>query len=206
MARPRTVSDEEILAATARVVARLGPFQFTLADVAREVGVTASAIAQRFGTKRALLLAVAREGSGTVRDRLTRARRTEKSPTRALLAALTDEGAFRTQEDVARGLAFLELDVRDPEFRALAAKYFEALREGIESLLRDAVRAGELRRCDVPALARAVEVAYNGSVITWAIRGEGTSKAALRGDVARVLAPYRSARARVRVASTRRGS
>ena len=37
--RPRTVSDEEILAATARMIGRVGPLRLTLGHVAREVGL-----------------------------------------------------------------------------------------------------------------------------------------------------------------------
>ena len=62
--RPRETSDEEILAATGRVMQRLGPTQITLADVAREAGVVPATIIQRFKTKRGLLLAACRDGAG----------------------------------------------------------------------------------------------------------------------------------------------
>ena len=57
--RPRKVSDEEVFAATYRAMQRLGPGDLTLAEIAAEAGVTAGALAQRFGSKRALLLALA---------------------------------------------------------------------------------------------------------------------------------------------------
>ena len=53
--RPRKVSDEAIFAAAHKVMGQLGPAQWTLADIAREAGITAGAVVQRFGSKRELL-------------------------------------------------------------------------------------------------------------------------------------------------------
>ncbi len=55
--RPRQNTDLEILYAAFRAIARLGPSKLTLADVAREANVSAASLVQRFGSKRALLLA-----------------------------------------------------------------------------------------------------------------------------------------------------
>src|ERR1700747_596828 len=58
--RPRETSDEQILAATGRVMQRRSPAQLTLADIAREAGVAPATLIQRFGTKRGLLLTLCR--------------------------------------------------------------------------------------------------------------------------------------------------
>jgi AcrR family transcriptional regulator len=57
--RPRKASDDEIFAATYRAMNRLGPGELTLAEIAAEAGLTAGALVQRFGSKRALLLSLA---------------------------------------------------------------------------------------------------------------------------------------------------
>lgn len=54
MARPKTASDEEILQAAHRVMLRRGHEGFTLSEVAREVGLTRSAIIQRFDSTQSL--------------------------------------------------------------------------------------------------------------------------------------------------------
>src|SRR5919108_6544573 len=64
--RPRTRSDADVFAATYRVVGRDGPARLTLAGVAAEVGLAPSTLAERFGSKRGLLLAAARAGVGGV--------------------------------------------------------------------------------------------------------------------------------------------
>ncbi|MET8542281.1 helix-turn-helix domain-containing protein, partial [Kitasatospora sp. NPDC004799] len=57
MPRPRTTSDAEILAATARAIGIHGPGRLTLAHVGAEAGVSPATLSQRFGSKRGLLLA-----------------------------------------------------------------------------------------------------------------------------------------------------
>ncbi|WP_312877477.1 helix-turn-helix domain-containing protein [Lentzea indica] len=65
MARPRTITDERILAAVAAVIDRRGP-EFTVADVAAEAGVSVGAVAKRFGSKSGLLQALTRAGTEEV--------------------------------------------------------------------------------------------------------------------------------------------
>ena len=59
--RPRKASDAEVFAAAGRVMARVGPAQLTLAQIAGEAGLTAGALVQRFGSKRELLVALSNE-------------------------------------------------------------------------------------------------------------------------------------------------
>ena len=59
--RPRLASDADILAGALRAITRLGPVRLTLAEVAREVGLSAPTLVQRFGSKRGLLLALAKQ-------------------------------------------------------------------------------------------------------------------------------------------------
>ena len=72
--RPRTVSDEAILAATARMIGRVGPVRLTLADVGGEVGLSPATLLQRFGSKRGLLIALVEQSVHGV-DRSFRDRR-----------------------------------------------------------------------------------------------------------------------------------
>ncbi len=55
MARPRQISDEQILEATKRLVLEHGP-QVSLETVAQDLGVTAPAILKRFGSRQSLWL------------------------------------------------------------------------------------------------------------------------------------------------------
>jgi AcrR family transcriptional regulator len=190
MARPRTRSDAEVFAATMRAIGRHGPARLTLAAVAQEAGLAASTLAERFGSKRALLLAAAEHAATDAGAAAAAHRRRSGSP----LAAVTEllvagtRGA-RTRAALANHVAFLALDIADPDFRAAAARHAQGRRRAVEALLAEAVEAGELRPgTDPAALARAVEVAYNGSLIAWALDGGGSLADAIRADVAFVLA------------------
>src|SRR5271167_4930999 len=92
--RPRETSDEEILAATGRVMQRLGPTQITLADVAKEAGVVPATLIQRFGTKRGLLLAMCRTAPETVTQQFAKARAKYGSPLEALIELYADCTSF----------------------------------------------------------------------------------------------------------------
>ncbi|HVL48957.1 MAG TPA: helix-turn-helix domain-containing protein [Candidatus Thermoplasmatota archaeon] len=189
MARPRTASDARILEATRRAVARVGPYRMTLADVEREAGITASAIVQRFGSKRALLLRLVADGAAQAGSALAPKR--GEAPLDVLVDGLAREASFATPESIAGSLAFLGLDVADDAFRKHALAFLAARGEAVRALLRRARRRGDLARVEIDALARSVEVAYHGSLIRWALAREGPASDEVRRDIEAVLAPHR---------------
>ena len=154
--RPRETTDEEILAATGRVMQRLGPTQITLADVAREAGVVPATLIQRFKTKRGLLLAACRVAPDMrAAKQFAVARAKYASPIAALVEMYADCSGFSTTpEAVANGLAYLQVDLTDAEFHAITLAQFRALREETRRLLDEAVAARELFPCDTEELAR----------------------------------------------------
>lgn len=191
-ARPRTVDDQEILFAAHQAVVRLGPAKFTLADVAEEVGLAPATLVQRFGSKRGLLLAMVNMGGEMADACFAAVREAHPSPLDALIAAATDMTRYmQTPEELANGLAFLQMDISDPEFHALAVQNSQRSLAGFRALIEDAVAAGELLPCDTAALARAVAAISAGSLIAWAIHREGTAEEWVRADFATLLDPYR---------------
>ena len=198
--RPRKVSDEEIFAATLRAMGRVGPGELTLAEIAAEAGVTAGAVAQRFGSKRDLLLAVAGRGADGSEEFLRALRDRHRSP----LAAVRDYATCMAHlasspAALARNLAYLQIDVADADFRAHLAAQSRATRAWLESVLREGVAAGELApRTDARGLARTVEVALHGSLFTWAILQEGTAERWIRTNIDAVLRPHLASAGRSR--------
>lgn len=206
--RPRTVDDADILMAASQVISRLGPARVTLADVAKEIGLSPATLVQRFGSKRGLLLALARSGSEGVEACFAAVRAEHPGPLAALVAAATHmTRMLKSPEELANGLAFLQLDLSDREFHRLALDNSVRIQEGYRALLDEAVAAGELRPCDTRALARAVGALSGGSLIGWAIHREGTAEKWVRADLETLLAPYRRGgkASAVRRATSRRG-
>lgn len=200
--RPRTISDEKILAALARAISRVGPARLTLADVAAEAGLAAPTVAQRFGSKRNLLLAFSARAAAQLEDSFAQARAEHPSP----LAALFSDpvGATRavdSPEALARHLAYLALELADPEFRPLVLGYARVARREIRALLDAAVESGELGPCDTARLAEAIQVAYNGTLIIWATFREGSLATGLRDQIEFILEPFRAAPPRARGAA-----
>src|SRR5436305_9665918 len=92
-------------------------------------------------------------------------------------------------EALANNLAFLEIDLTDPEFHRLALRNSRQTLAGYRVLLDDAVAAGEIARCNTARMARALSAMAGGSLLIWAILREGTVTKWLRADIATLLRP-----------------
>lgn len=190
--RPRLASDAEILEATARAVGRVGPHRLTLAEVARDAGLSAATLVQRFGSKRGLLLAFVKQAGSFLSDEFQAARASHKSPLAALMAvSLAQTRYMDSPEALSNHLAFLQMDLNDPEFRTLAANGARLTHAELRSLLDAATDAGELILCDTSSLARAIQAIFNGSIVFWAIYRRGTAEKWVRKDLETLLSPYR---------------
>jgi AcrR family transcriptional regulator len=191
--RPRTVSDDEILAATGRAMSKVPPTRFTLAEVAREVGLAPATLVQRFGSKRGLLLALSSQSASSMDACFDAVRQAHTSPLEALFSAATEMARFSaTPEELANSLAYLQIDLSDPDFHRHILESSRAMQRGYRALLDDAVAAGELLAGETAALARAVEAMAGGSLIGWAIHRSGSAEAWVRRDLETLLAPYRA--------------
>jgi AcrR family transcriptional regulator len=192
MTRPRTVSDADILNAAGRAIIRLGPVKLTLADVAREVGLAPATLVQRFGSKRGLLLALAESAAASVGDCFAAVRAAHPKPLEALIAAATEMTRhIQSPEEMANHLAFLQIDLSDPDFHRLMLSSSQRIEAGYRALLDEAVAAGELTPCDTARLARAVGALSGGSLLGWAVHRRGTADAWVRDDLATLLDRYR---------------
>ena len=191
--RPRQASDDDILKAAFRAIAALGPARLTLADVAREAGVSAAALVQRFGSKRALLLAAAADAAQGGDYIFPGLRARHRSPLAALIGlaeCMTLMGS--TPQAVANTLSFLQLDLMDPDFHEHAVAASKGMHDGLRALVKDAMAAGELRPCDASRVASALQAAINGSLLGWAVHREGDLAAWVRRDIKTILEPYRA--------------
>jgi AcrR family transcriptional regulator len=187
--RPRTTSDADILSATYRIVSRLGP-NLTLADVAKEAGVSPATLVQRFGSKRGLLLALASTGSQGLPEEFARIRAAHRSPLAALIGVGDCMAAMaESPETLSNSLAFLQMDLVDPEFHKYALAHSHAMRTEIAKLLDEAVAAGELQDCDARKLARAVQSLLGGSMLQWAIDRDSTVLERVHEDLDTLLRP-----------------
>jgi len=195
--RKRGKPDSDLIAAAGRVIERLGPARLTLADVGKEAGIAPATLLQRFGSKRGLLLAIAGQAAPGVQEEFRRIRAEARSPLDAVEATVRCMAQMaKSPEGLANHLAFLEMDLADPEFHKLALAHARKFSAELRALLAEAVRVGELRKCPVPRLARAVQSLMGGSMLNWAIYREGKADGWVAADLETLLKPYRTGKAR----------
>jgi AcrR family transcriptional regulator len=196
--RRRKAEDADVFAGLVRVMRRRGPAELTLREIAAEAGVTAGALVQRFGSKRALLLAHARYAatSGDVGVPVPRAR--PLSPLAGLRAVSAVHAQLADSPRAAvRNLAYLQNDLADPALRRHLLRMSRAARAHYERLVADAIAAGELRAdTDVQALARRIEVTLGGSFLAWTLYRHGSAADWLRDDLDATLQPFLTRRTR----------
>lgn len=135
MPRPKTVSDEDVLAAAIEVLAARGT-SFTLSELADRVGLSRATLIQRFGDREAILLRMARH---------------EVDATRAWLAGLpVDTGKdalWRFLQLIVESMgpgdgfsvrvAVAALEAETPQLRVLAGKRYELVQQAIAMRLPD---------------------------------------------------------------------
>lgn len=191
--RPKKFSDEEIFAGAMRALARHGRANVTLADIAAEVDVTAGALTQRFGTKRALLLWVMERFSMAVPAVFAGLRTSSRSPLDTIFAygrSMANLGA--SPEALSHTLGWLQAELTDPEFRELLLAQSRATRRELRKLIEDGVRDGELvASTPGAALARLIDSTVSGSLVTWAVHQQGSCTAWVQRDLQFLLQPWK---------------
>jgi AcrR family transcriptional regulator len=197
--RPRKVSDEAVFEAAIRAMNRLAPAELTLTAIAAEAGITASALVQRFGSRRELLLVMSEQLAHSTEGFITGLLEKHRSP----LAALRDyadcmAGLAVSPAALFRNLAYLQIDLTDPDFRRHLVVQARGTRAGLRKLVEAARDRGELIAAVKPdQLARTLEAVLSGSMLVWGFYQKGTAAAWMRADLNAVLLPWtRQGRAR----------
>jgi hypothetical protein len=90
---------------------------------------------------------------------------------------------------LSNSLAFLQMDLMDPEFHQHALVQSHGMQAGIKGFLDEAVALGELQRCDTARLARAVRSMIGGSLLHWAVDRDGRVADRLSEDLDALLKP-----------------
>jgi AcrR family transcriptional regulator len=188
VARPRAIDDERLLSATARAIGRSGP-AFTVAEVAREAGVAAGTPIARFGSKRGMLLALAR--ASTPRAVAAMAAAGARPGAAGVRAALVRAAEGLGDPGTAAGhLAQLGADLIDPELRDALRDHQRALRDEVA---RQVARAPDLPGAPPPVRAAdALLALWNGALLAWSLEPRGSLAGRLRRDLDLLLDGWRA--------------
>ena len=189
--RRKKAEDADVFAAMARLARRVGPDELTLVAIAAEAGVTASALVQRFGSRRELMLAHWRQAANPARD-LAPSDAGPQSPLDALRAIAGAYAKLAASPRAAlRNLAYMQRDCADPVIRRHVLRHARAARAHVAQLLTEAVSRGDLRPdVDVRALANTIDVTLLGSLLSWALHRDGPAATYFRHNLDAVLQPH----------------
>jgi AcrR family transcriptional regulator len=174
------LDDTEVLDRALAVLVERGP-QFTLPEVGRAVGLSASTLIQRFGSKRAMLDRVLERATVRLEDAVRRMP-DSNDPRRDLTTWLVELSRVHdTRERVAANLALLIEDLVDAERHALAERHMRLIRSGMDKKLRALGSRTPKRHVDL------LEAQWHGLVIQWALHGSGGLEAWMRGGLLHLL-------------------
>lgn len=182
--RPQLVKDHALAAAVLAAVGQVGPHAVTFALVAERCGISPAAVAQRFGSRRSMLLESARRAGQTLtQDLLAIEHPTGATPIEAVDAVLqvltrdmTDAAA------VAHHTEFMVMDMQDDDFRAEARHTLGSIGEAVH-------RALVVTRVPGAVLERgpAIVAAIHGTMLQWAIHRTSTLHDTLRTTIEPML-------------------
>ena len=165
MPRRKRISDEAILDAALPILASAGPGGFTMADIARAVGVAPATLFQRFGDKQALIERVfARDNQRFVAWLEQLPAGTGVEAVVAIYAEATK--VFGDEPSMADHLLWLREDIRDPTLNRLTRERFALFRAVIVARLPPLPLPGE-------RIADLLDALYHGAIVQWALDPRG---------------------------------
>lgn len=164
MPRPKLLSDDEVLDATRKVIRRRGPIQFTLADVAKEVGLARSTLIQRFESRNGLYRRVMERGTNRLQSELEALPRgTAPQDLWRFLRALV---SVLKSERINEYLLTVVEEMADPFLAKLARRRVRLVREAVGQRLPETMASRN-------EVARHLQAVMQGASMQWAVEREG---------------------------------
>ncbi|RVT83898.1 TetR/AcrR family transcriptional regulator [Rhodobacteraceae bacterium CCMM004] len=165
MPRPKLHSDDFILETALSVLLRKGPSAFTLTDVADAVGISRSALIQRFKDKSTLHQKVMQRTTQDMRDYFAHAD-FEKGLDPLWLMLKDLIAGMGSGSEIEGYLLLLWGDVQEPSLRVLAAERNRLVLKAIETRLPDTPHGPESTACLIQSVIQ-------GSCMQWLVEPEG---------------------------------
>ena len=195
--RPRSFEDDAIFAATARVIARLGHDRLTLAAIAEEVGCSAPALVQRFGSKRALVRNFIEWSIAHNQMRWEQVNSGELSPLESIKARVQLPRSERPDEvsdpeGFPSTVYFHLVAWEDEALRPLVEARRRAAEEELRRTLVQATEAGEIQNCDEAQLASTLFTVLQGAALQSLANPDDRIEQRLGQLVDSLVAPYRN--------------
>ena len=192
--RTSTYSREELNDRVFVSVLARGP-DATLAEIGEDVGLTGARVGQLFGSKENLMVAMAHYYGAQSRARLEAAMALDARPLERLVEGLSAIAAgYVNREQFPNTVRLLHWIEGDRAYAALIEEYQQVHDGFIRACLREAVKAGELKRGMIDELVEGVIAMANGAYFTHILRHDQRLDRSLRARLETLLRPYRITR------------
>src|SRR5690349_1981643 len=174
MARPKTISDEQVLDTLLNAIMECGPDGLTFARAAKACGLSPATLVQRYGAREALVQAVLMRAWDRL-DTETGVADAEEAPTpigaiNLLMRLMPHDTAER---DATNGLLLLREDLRDPVLRRRGAAWGHRLAEALGRRLSQDSAHGKRLGWQMASL-------WQGAHTWWAFTREEPAEQAIR--------------------------
>jgi AcrR family transcriptional regulator len=195
--RPRSFEDDAIFAATARVIARVGHDRLTLAVIAEEVGCSAPALVQRFGSKRALIRSYIEWSISHNQQRWDQVTSGDQSPIEAIKARVQMPRSERPDEvtdpeGFPSTVYFHLVAWEDEALRPLVDDRRQKAEDELRKMLELATQSGEISDCNEAQLASLLFTAFQGAALQSLATPGAHIEDRLGELVETLIAPYRT--------------
>lgn len=193
MARPKKVSDEDLIACAYELLMEVGPRALTFEKLGERVGLVPAALVRRFSNKHNLLQEIDRYAVARSTARREALLSESDSPIDAILTGFITELSFAsTLERFIHGQEFLLMDLGQKDLYTNYQDSFRRRHEEVVQLLRQAQAQEELTaEANVEELARLLQLIQHGSGHVWAMTQEGPIEDYINYFVRLALEPYR---------------
>ena len=177
MARPRKISDEDVVEAVAAMVSRDGPAGLTFASASAVTGLSPATLVQRYGNREALLRA-ALLWMWDQLDLTTAGADAAHSvdPEGAIAMLVRMSAGYGVGDEAGQGLLLLREDFRDPVLRTRGVAWNKVLTEALGRRLSDDPARQQV-------LGRLMASQWQGAVLWWGFSREGTLRSFLRREL-----------------------
>jgi AcrR family transcriptional regulator len=192
MARPRSITNEAILAAAFEILIEQGPNSVTFEQLSERVGLVPAALVRRFGNKKQLFLEIDKYALRRTNAKVQEAVAQAASSVEAIITQFSTELWFATTvARFANGQEFLLMDLRDKTLYDNYRSSFEHRHQQIIELLEKAQADGELEDiADIHELTRHLEMLIHGAGHVWAMTNETSIDDYISHHVKLALKPY----------------
>ncbi|WII70853.1 TetR family transcriptional regulator [Bdellovibrio sp. 22V] len=193
MARPKKVSDSEILLIAFEVISNEGFESFTFEQVSRATGLSPAALVKRFKTKKRLAFLARNQKWDENMAKMNTTKISELNGLNGIFEFLRLIAKSVDSKRLGEHLRWLGTEAEDPKAKKKVASYFAETRGIFRRLIEEAIANREIKKVSDPEdLAMTLEALVQGSIFQFGFLNERNIERHLVSRFRSALQPFTS--------------